>query len=139
MSTQAPQTTSPPNAPRQELNLLPSPVHRLMEAIALKNYAISKGNTVSDSILTVLNEAERTYQNNKDLSEYGISIDKAISELTTATYPTTGESLLLNQNPPTSVRYFRYVLPILLVIALGAAIWGYAGGAQAMPLSVLAM
>jgi hypothetical protein len=110
-----------------------------MEAVALKNYAISKGNSVSEAILKILNEAERTYQNGKDLSDYGIDIDKSISELTAATYPTTGESLLLTQAPPASVRNFRYALPILLVVALGGAIWGYSGGTQPVPLSVLAM
>lgn len=99
MSTEVRPVTPQPAAPGQEPTLLPSPARRLMEAIALKNYAISKGNAVDEATLKILNDAERAYQSGEDLSDYGIGIDKSIGELTTATYPTTGESLLLTQAP----------------------------------------
>jgi hypothetical protein len=100
---------------------------RLRKAIALKEYALDKGVSISDRLLTTLNEAECAKDKHAYLCKNGIAIDRAISELTSFTYPTTGESLLAFEDPQKrrTIQRFRMILPFLLVLGLAGSIEGY--------------
>lgn len=101
---------------------------RLEKAIALKDFAVTKGITVSNSILKLLNEAEcrKEQRDFKDyLCEKGIYIDEAITELTTVTYPTTGDSLIDLRHRKPEIDRFKARLWWLVVAAVAGAGGGY--------------
>ena len=85
---------------------------KLEKAIALKDYAISRNFDVPDEVIKALNAAAQS----PDLSDNADSIDTAIRDLTTLTYPTTTESVFLagtpDQENPAFKRFFRTLLGI---------------------------
>lgn len=107
---------------------LPDPAEiRLKKAVLLKDYAISRGITVSESILKLLNDAECAKERATYLCEKGLKIDQAISELTNFTYPTTGDTLMAVADPKQAakVHAFRKELPRWLFAATAAFAIGY--------------
>jgi hypothetical protein len=113
---------------------------KLDGAIALKDYAISRGLEISDHILEVINAAQSDADNETFDAKVGSKLDGAIRDLTKVTYPTTVETVMLPRyRSRTDWLVSRYGLPLLAVIAIIIAIWSF-GSSQPSKytLSVLA-
>lgn len=128
-------------SPQTSSSGLSEPDRRVKKAVALKDYAVSKGFEVPDDILNVVNSAESLASSGKGVDSISaVALDKAISEITKVTYPTTGDSLLTPLEAPGAVRWFKLALPVLLLLGLSGAIAGYSQrAAYPIGLSVLAI
>lgn len=119
---------------------------RVRGAIALKDYAVSKGITIPRDVLKHVNEAEHSRgledaPKDKPESDIGVRIDMAISELTKLTYPTTVESVMSSDNPSRAVVIFKRALPVIAMVAIIAGIISYSWPGQnaRVSYSILAM
>lgn len=122
--------SSPPNSLPENGSATPVTAEdkRLKKAIALKDFAIARGITVSETILKLLNKAE-CLKAQEELTRYlcdqGVEIDRAISELTNFTYPTTGDSLIDLTDNKDEIDSFKKWLGVLLVAAVVGTAIGY--------------
>lgn len=119
------QDSSPP-LQKDSPALDPAKNPRLRKAIALKDYAIAKGITVSETILLLLNEAECAPNKSDYLCKNRVKIDKAISELTNFIYPTTGDTLIGLTDREQEIERFKQSIRWWLIGSALGSIGGYA-------------
>jgi hypothetical protein len=65
---------------------------RVRGAVALKDYATSRGLNVPDYILDAINEAHSDSEDDKFPRGVSVRLDEAIRDLSKITYPTTAET-----------------------------------------------
>jgi hypothetical protein len=114
------------------------------KAFALKEYAISKGIEVPDECLQVIN---RAYHQSKEPGRITVSppfdsvtFDRAVRDLSRLTFPTTVDSIIIDDDPGTArkIRNYKWALPILGLLALGIAVWSFSSQPTKVGLSILA-
>jgi hypothetical protein len=120
-----------PNRPSSQASNGPTPPNtRLKDLIALKDYAVYRGLEVPDSLLKEINEIQEVIESPEPGSEQSASnmrLDAAIRDLTLITLPTTIDSVRAadDENQQRYTRYFKIYLPVLAIVAVTVAIYGY--------------
>jgi hypothetical protein len=105
-------------------------ITRVEGAVALKDYAVSRGLNLPTETLDELNRAQAALlaQNLRGyLQKRGMHFDVAVTELSTVTYPTSIETVAAysGKKSSRSIMWFRVALPIIAILSVGAAIGSY--------------
>lgn len=112
--------------PASKSSYLDSFRERVQGAVALKDYATSRGLNVPDSILHTINLAHSVLASGDIPAEISVALDEAIRDLAKITYPTTVETLTFSSGRTVWGRLAsRYGLPLLSLVAVIIAIWSF--------------
>jgi hypothetical protein len=109
------------------------------KVFALKEYALSKGLEVPDECLEIINKARRPLKR-QDSLDFSVAFDRAVRDLSWLTYPTTIDSIIINDDPKAArkIRNYKRSLPIVGLLALGLAVWSFSSQPTKAVLSLLA-